>query len=198
MWESSGSKPPLHQHTYQAHNGPYPSDRPVKPAEWTWGNLTKHVIHLIWQHKRPQQVIHTEHHSGRSEHRCVDDGEQFLPLKCEHSRDDAGSHDGAERHPHWCKAVELSNNHQDGEAEQDPQLEAAQEESQSGHQHGHQPAEHPDAQADPCLCLHPQLGVQPGLLVVHQEDGGWAEHEAREEHDHLEAAVSWKVEQKRT
>lgn len=192
VWYSFGSKSPLHQHTDQTHNRPYPSDRPVKPAEWTWGNLTKHVIHLIWQHKRPQQVIHAQRHSGGSKHRCVDDGEQFLPLKCEDSSDNAGSHHGAERCPHWSKAVKLSDNHQDGEGEQAPQLQAAEEESHSGHQHGHQPAEHTHTQGDPGLCLCPQLGVQHWLLMVQKEYGCWAEYEAREEHHHLEAAVSLK------
>lgn len=128
VWYSFGSEPPLDQHTYRTHNKPDSSYRPVKPAEWTWGHLAKHIVHLIWQRERPHQVIHTQHHGGGSKHRCVDYGEQFLPQESEESSDDAGSQHHNERHPHWSKAVELSDDHQDGEGEQAPQLQPAEEE----------------------------------------------------------------------
>lgn len=152
--------------------------------------MTKHVMHLVWQREGPQQVIHTQHHGGGSEHGGIDDGEQLLPLKCEDSSDNAGSQYGAERCPHWIKAVELSKNHQDGEREKAPQLQTAEEESHGGHQHRHQPAEHTQTQADASFCLHTQLGVQHRLIVVQQECGSRAECEAREEHHHLKAAVT--------
>ena len=127
------------------------------------------------------------------EHRRVHDAEELLPQEWADGGDHADDQYGTERHPHGSKAVELSDNHQGGEGEQGPELQAAEEESHCGQEHRDQAAEHPHAQADPRLGLRPQLDVQHRLRVVQEEDGRGAEHEAREEHHHLEAAVSWDV-----
>lgn len=94
-----------------------------------WDNFRQYVMDLTWQHESPQQVIHAEHHDGASQHRRVDHSEELLPAKCEDSSDDAEGQSGAEGHPRWRKAVKLSNNHQDGEGEQAPQLQTADQES---------------------------------------------------------------------
>lgn len=151
-------------------------------------------MHLIGQHERPQQVIHTKHHESGSTHRRVDDSEELLPVKREDGSDNAENQRGAKGHPHWCKAMKLSNNHQEREGEKAPQLQPAQEESQSGHQHGHQPTENSHTQADARFCLCAQPGVQNRLLMVQEKRGSWAEGEARKEHHHLEAAVTLKEE----
>lgn len=196
VWHAFSSKPPLNQNPYEAQNRANPSDGPVEPAERTQGGFMQHIIHLVWQDKRPHQVIDAQHHSRCSKHRRVDDAEQFLPLQREDRGTDAGSQYGTDRQPHRGEAVEVSDNHQDGEAQQAPQLQATEDQPRRGHQHGHQAAEHRHPQTDPCFGLQAQLGVQHRLLLTQQEDGCGAKREAREEHDHFEAAVSWRVEDK--
>lgn len=149
-------------------------------------------MYLIWQHECPQQVIHTKHHDGGSEHRCVDNSKELLPVKCEDGSDNAESQYGAEGHPCWCKAVKLSNNHQDGEGEEAPQLQTADEEAYTGHQHGPQPAENTHTQADARFCLCAQLRVQNWLRMVQEKCCSRAEREARKKHHHLEKAVTLK------
>lgn len=194
MWNSSGCEPPLHQDAYQAQRRPDPGDGPVEPAERPRVRLTEHVVHLLGQGERPQQVVHAQSHRGRPEHWGVDHGEQFLPLECEDGGHNASDQHGAERRPRWAEAVELSDHHQDGEREQAAQLQAAEEQAQRGHQHGHQATQHAHAQPQPRLGLHGQLRVQRRLLTVDEQHGGRAEQEAGEEHDQLEAAVSWNEE----
>lgn len=157
-----------------------------------WDNFRKYVVNLIWQYEGPQQVIHTKHHDGGAEHGCVDDGEELLPVKCEDGSDNAESQYGAEGHPRRRKAVKLSNNQQDGEGEEAPQLQPAGEESYTGHQHGHQAAENSHAQADGRLCLCAQLRVQNWLRTVEEKCCSRAEREARKKHHHLEKAVTLK------
>lgn len=74
-------------------------------------------MHLIRQYECPQQVIHTKHHESGPKDRRVDDSEEFLPVKHEDSSNNAESQYGAKGHPHWRKAMKLSNNHQHGKGD---------------------------------------------------------------------------------
>lgn len=85
----------------------------------------------------------------------------------------------------------MADGHQSGDSQQEPQQQAGHEEADTAHQHGNHPTEQADAQANARAGFHAELRVQQPLSVTQQEDDHRAEHQAGQEHNGLEAAVTW-------